>query len=208
MKNQQSPHEYDEYDSFAFHPHNVMLFLVLFGVTALFLSLTAGFVYTRVQSGLPPLRLPWIFLVNTLLLLGGSAAMIRAKRAYLNDETDNYRRLLHITLWLSVAFLGAQMLGWQQLFTQNVFVNTDNSAAYLYVLSGLHFAHVIAGIPFLWGFIRTAKRHMKEPVSVLVYFSDPEKKLKLRLLTIYWHFLDALWVYLVLFFVVNALIQS
>jgi cytochrome c oxidase subunit 3 len=66
MENQQPQQEYDEYQSFAFHPHNVMLFLVLFGVTALFLSLTAGFVYTRVQSGLPPLRLPWIFLVNTI----------------------------------------------------------------------------------------------------------------------------------------------
>lgn len=206
MENQQPQNEYDEYQSFAFHPHNVMLFLVLFGITALFLSLTAGFIYTRVQSGLPPLRLPWIFLANTLLLVGGSVAMVRARRAYLHDETNTYRRMLSTVLWLSVVFLGAQLLGWKQLFAQNVFVHTDNSAAYLYVLSGLHFAHVIAGIPFLWSFIRTARRHMKEPVSVLVYFSDPEKKLKLRLLTIYWHFLDALWIYLVLFFVVNALL--
>ena len=48
---------------------------------------------------------------------------------------------------------------------------------------------------------------MKEPVSVLVYFSDPEKRLKLRLLTIYWHFLDGLWIYLVLFFWVNYLFR-
>ena len=49
-------------------------------------------------------------------------------------------------------------------------------------------------------FIYQARYHMKEPVSVLVYFSDPEKRLNLRLLGIYWHFLDVLWIYLVVFF--------
>ncbi len=199
-------HEYDEYQSFAFHPHNVLLFLMLFGITMLFLSLTAGFVYNRVQNDLPPIRLPWIFLFNTLILLGSSAAMIAAKRAYLKDDTLRYQQMLKWTLGLSLLFLVAQSVGWWQLFQQNIFLQTDNSAAYLYVLSGLHFAHVIAGMPFLGGFLRAARKHMKEPVSVLVYFSDPEKKLKLRLLTIYWHFLDGLWIYLVVFFAVNAVI--
>ena len=47
---------------------------------------------------------------------------------------------------------------------------------------------------------------MKEPVTVLVYFSDPEKRLRLRLLTIYWHFLDGLWIFLVLFLLANYFI--
>ncbi len=199
-------HEYDEYQSFVFHPHNVLLFLMLFGISMLFLSLTAAFVYNRVQNDLPPLRLPWIFLLNTLILLGGSATMIRAKKAYLQDDTLGYQKMLRWTLLLSLLFLVAQAVGWWQLFDQNIFLQTDNSAAYLYVLSGLHFAHVLAGLPFLLAFMRTARKHMKEPVSVLVYFSDPEKKLKLRLLTIYWHFLDGLWIYLVVFFVVNAVL--
>jgi cytochrome c oxidase subunit 3 len=47
---------------------------------------------------------------------------------------------------------------------------------------------------------------MKEPVSVLVYFSDPDKKMKLEMLSTYWHFLDGLWVFLVLFFLVNMML--
>ena len=199
--------EYDEYQSFAFHPHNVLLTLLLAGITVLFLSLTIGFVYNRVQNDLPPIRLPWIFLFNTLILLGGSATMIAAKRAYLMDDTLRYQQSLRMTLILSLVFLIAQGIGWWQLFQQNIFLQTDNSAAYLYVLSGLHFTHVIAGLPFLSAFLKAAREHMKEPVSVLVYFSDPEKKLKLRLLTLYWHFLDGLWIYLVLFFVANAVIH-
>ncbi|MCB0618553.1 MAG: cytochrome c oxidase subunit 3 [Saprospiraceae bacterium] len=198
---------YNEYDNFSFHPYNVLLILVLMGVSALFLAFTAAFVYTRVQNDLPPLRLPAIFLFNTLILLGGSASMVRAKRAYQHDNTAVYQRSLWITIGLSLLFLVMQFAGWQQLFRQNIFLTSGNSASYLYVISGLHFAHVIAGLPFLALFLQTARRRMKEPVSVLVYFSDPEKRLKLRLLTIYWHFLDGLWIYLVLFFWVNYLFR-
>jgi cytochrome c oxidase subunit 3 len=77
---------------------------------------------------------------------------------------------------------------------------------YLYAISGLHFAHVVAGLPFLLLFIITAYRRMKEPVSVLIYFSDPNKLMRLELLTIYWHFLDILWLVLVGFFIVNKFI--
>ena len=206
-ENVQDKDYYNEYDSFAFHPQNILLFLVLMGISALFLSLSAAFVYTRVQNGLPPLRLPNIFILNTLILLASSGTMVWAKRAYKADHTRHYQRALIATLALSIVFMIAQSIGWYTLFTQAVFINSNNSAAYLYVISIVHFAHVIAGLPFLSIFIWRARKHMKEPVTVLVYFSDPEKQLKLRLLTIYWHFLDGLWIYLVLFFWINYLVQ-
>jgi cytochrome c oxidase subunit 3 len=204
---EQSENNYSEYQSFVFHPHNVLLMLLLLGLSILFLALTVSFVYTRIEKGMPPLKLPAIFLFNTLILLGSSATMIWAKRAYLADNTKRYQQALIATMALSVLFMIAQFIGWSDLFQQKIFINTDNSAGYLYVISGLHFAHVIGGLPFLGMFLYKAKKQMKEPVSVLVYFSDPEKRLKLRLLTIYWHFLDALWIYLILFFYVNYWIR-
>lgn len=199
--------DYNEYDNFAFHPHNVMLILGLFGITALFLAFSASFIYTRVQSDLPPIKMPPLFLFNTLILLGSSATMVWAKRSYKADQTQRYQLALWSTIGLSLLFLVMQFFAWGQLLQQNIFLTTDNSAAYLYLISGLHFAHVIAGLPFLAVFLYTARKRMREPVSVLIYFSDPEKRLKLRLLTIYWHFLDGLWIYLVLFFWLNYLIQ-
>ena len=132
--------------------------------------------------------------------------MILAKRAYLADDTKAYVRMLWYTMGLSFFFLAMQCVAWWQLFDQQIYITTDNSAGYPYVISGLHFAHVIGGIPFLAVFLYRARKYMKEPVSVLVYFSDPDKRLNLRLLTIYWHFLDALWIYLVIFFFINQLI--
>ena len=198
---------YDEYQNVAFHPYNVMLMLVLFGICALFLAFSAAFIYSRVQSELPPIKIPFLFLFNTAILLGSSYTISWAKKSYLADNTRNYIRALWWTVGLSLLFMGMQIVAWGMLFQQNILPSTDNSAGYLYVLSVMHFLHIIAGLPFLGMFLWKAHRHMKEPVTVLVYFSDPDKRLKLRLLSIYWHFLDALWIYLVLFLYINWLIR-
>ena len=198
---------YDEFENHAFHPYNVMLMLVLFGICALFLAFSAAFVYSRVQSELPPIKVPILFVLNTLILLASSGTIVWAKRSYLADNTANYIKALWWTTGLSVFFMVMQFIAWGQLFSENILPSSDNSAGYLYVLSIMHFLHVVAGLPFLLMFLWVAKKRMKEPVSVLVYFSDPDKRLKLRLLTIYWHFLDALWIYLVVFLYINYLIR-
>lgn len=193
-------------ESLIFHPKNIILFLTLAGLTMLFLSLSFAYVYTRTLSKLPPLQLPWLFYVNTVVLLASSYTLWQSKQAYLEDMTGRYQQTLYITISLSLLFLVLQGIAWYSLFNQNILIQSDNSAGYLYVISGLHFFHVVAGLPFLIYFSLQAKKYMIEPVSVLVYFSDPHKRLNLRLISIYWHFLDILWVYLMVFFVVNKMI--
>lgn len=190
-----------------FHPYNILMVLSIASLSVLFISLTAALTYTRFQNNLPPIKIPDIFIFNTIILILSSTAMIWAKKSYQRDRTDNYVKALLIAIVLSFAFLALQILGWRSLFLKDIFINSSNYAGYMYVISGLHLVHVIAGLPFLILFLFTARKKMKDPVSVLVYFSDPEKKLKLRLLTIYWHFLDILWIYLMLFFWINYLIK-
>lgn len=184
---------------------NIIMILTLFGIAVLFLAFSGAFIYSRMQAELPPVDVPWMFGVNSLVLLGSSYTIGLATKAFKADDTEGYKKALLWTMGLSVLFLILQIVAWQILFGQNIFPSTDNSAGYLYVLSGLHFAHVIAGLPFIIGFFWVARKRMKEPVSVLVYFSDPEKRLKLKMLTMYWHFMDALWVYLVLFLLINRM---
>lgn len=205
-KHPKKSHPYDEYQRLSFHPYNVFLMLLLTGISALFLSFLAAFIYTRIQSGMEPLMIPSLFVFNSLLLLAASYVMWRAKRSFHRDEVKRYLTELKIALGLSAIFLLLQLAAWTLLFSQNIFPETDTSVAYLYLVSGLHLLHVLAGLPFLITFLRHATRQLAEPVSALVYFSDPEMKLRLRLLNIYWHFLDALWLLLVGFFLINALL--
>jgi cytochrome c oxidase subunit 3 len=196
-----------EDQQYLFHPYNVMLVILLFGLSMLFLALTVSYVYTRVVMNVAPVQVPPLFWLNTLVLLASSYTMILARRSYLNDDTESYQNQLKYTIWLSLLFLVLQGFTWMWLFNINrIALGSTTTASYLYVISFVHLLHVVAGLPFLYLFWRTARKKMIDPVTVLVYFSDPEKRLKLRLLRVYWHFLDGLWIYLVLFLTVNALI--
>jgi len=191
---------------YVLHPQTIILYLVLGGITMLFLGFTIAYLYNRVQFGLQSVALPNLFYFNTILLLACSLILIKAKQAYLDDDTSLYQKLLWASLICTLLFLVLQILAWWQLKTMNTDLIEGNMTTYLYALSGLHFAHVIAGIPFLCHFIYVAHYRMKEPVSVLIYFTDPDKKRSLNLLSTYWHYLDFLWIFLVLFFLVNYLI--
>ena len=192
--------------NFLVHPYYIMMGLLLLGVTALFVGFTGAYLYNRVQSGIDPIQLPNLFYINTLLLLASSWTIVKTKRSYLSDHTDKYKLYLGITLILTIGFLVSQIIAYIQLQDQELFASNSTMSAYMYLIAGVHFAHVIAGIPFLALFLWTAQKKMKSPITVLLYFADPDKKRKLDLLNIYWHFLDALWVFLIGFFLVNYLI--
>lgn len=192
--------------NFLIHPHMLALVLLLMGVSALFIGFSFAYLYTRVQSGLEPINLPILFIINSVMLLLSSWTLVRAMRFYKSDNTVAYKQNLLFTLILTSLFLVSQIMAWKQLYSSGILINHGNMASYLYMISGIHFAHVIIGIPFLAWFYYKAIKDMVEPVSVLIYFSDPTRRRKLKLLTIYWHFLDGLWVYLVLFFLINQLI--
>ena len=209
MKLHKKTHDPLEYQSLRFHPYNIALTLVLVSIISLFLAFSAAYIYTRFQfPEIPPIQLPPIFFLNTIILLASSWSIHWAKKAYLADDTIVYQKALLTTILFTILFMVGQYIGWNDLMSQleSSFL-TSNLSSYLYLISGLHFLHLVAGLPFLILFYVTAKKRMKEPVSVLVYFSDPTKQLKLRLLTLYWHFLDALWIYLILFFLINSFIN-
>jgi len=193
--------------NYLIHPSYIIMFLILAGISALFLGFSAAYLYNRIQSGVPPIKLPSLFYFNTLILIGSSITLRWAKKSYLNDDTTRYKLALTITLILTLCFLISQVLAWKQLYNSDIFINYNNMASFMYLISGIHFAHVIAGIPFLFIFVINAVRKMKSPVSVLIYFSDKAKKRRLDLFNIYWHYLDGLWIYLVLFFMINYMIQ-
>lgn len=182
------------------------LYLLLLSLSILFAVFAIGYVSTRAAHDTNGVYLPPIFIANSFLLLAGSWTMNLANKSYKEDNTSKYQMALWGTLLLTIIFLILQVLGWTVYFKELLGDNIGIGKQYLYAISGLHFAHVVGGIPFLTIFIITAYLRMKEPVSVLVYFSDPEKKMRLEMLTTYWHFLDGLWIFLVLFFLFNMLI--
>ncbi len=195
------PPQFGEYNALRLHPSSIIVTLLLLGLSALFLGFSGAYIYSRVQNHGQTVELPMVFVFNSVFLLGSSACLWLANKAYSEDNTARYQNALWGTLALTLVFLAAQFYGWQLLDTKGKI-----GEQYVKALSIMHFLHVVGGLPFLGLFIYTANRRMREPVSVLVYFSDPEKKLKLRLLNLYWHFLDGLWLFLVALFLLTKLV--
>lgn len=186
-----------------FHPSYIVMILVLSGISALFLGFSAALIYSRVQNGQEPQALPSLFIYNTLILILSSITLRKALEYYKNDKSSLYQLSLVVTCLLSLGFLISQLIAWKQLYEIEIFIDHSNGASYLYIISIIHFLHLVAGLPFLFYFTFRAISSLKEPVSSLIYFSDPQKMRRLKLISIYWHFLDILWIYLIVFFSIN-----
>ena len=91
-----------------------------------------------------------------------------------------------------MAFVICQFQAWGQLVEQSVFFagkSSSVSGSYLYVLTGLHLAHLAFGLSALlvvW-------------VKSIMQKYNSENLLGIRLCAVFWHFLDVLWIFLFLF---------
>ena len=201
----------NDFSSLRLHPYSIMMYLFLAGLTMIFVGLSFAYVYTRVQTGEAPIRMPYLFLVNTVILYSSSWALKRAKMMYEADDTEGYQKSLLATVLVIFLFMALQYVGWEMLKTENpsIFSGAKNSnmSNYIYAISVVHVFHILFGLPFFLIFLYRAYTKMQDPVTVLVYFTDPVKQLELRLLSRYWHFLDYLWIYLMVFFWANYFVQ-
>lgn len=188
------------------HPSFIVLALILFAITSLFLAFSISYIYTRIDRGLAAIQLPTLFYINAIILFFSSRFLSLAKKAYLKDETQPFKLYIFLSLILAVVFMLSQVVAWNQMMNENLFIGYSNMTSFIYLLSGAHLLHVLGGIPFLAFFYIESLKYMKDPVTVFIYFSDVSKLRKLRLISIYWHYLDVLWIYLILFFLINTFI--
>jgi cytochrome c oxidase subunit 3 len=178
-----------------------LLYVSIIGLSLMFLSLTFMYFLSHANWKQPPFRISLLFYANTFVLLASSMLIIIAQRHFIEDNYRQYKICLNLIFCCGILFLVGQSVGWYKMFmTGNDLKN--NSAAYLYVIFGLHALHIIGGLIYLSYFILKSRRTLKEYATSVVYFTDPVAKSQLRLFGIFWHFLGVLWLYLLFFFTV------
>jgi cytochrome c oxidase subunit 3 len=193
---------YDE-RSFAVHPSAMIMILILFGVTALFGALSIAYIYTRVDKGMLGVKVPVLFIFNTLVLIFSSVCIQRCRQYF-----DKHKELLcyrwgMLTVISTVLFLILQGIGWYMLFAQNIKPSTSGGFGFLYAISILHFLHVMAGIPFLSRIMFPLMVAIRQGNAEWI-FRDSAHRRRLRHTAWYWHFIDVVWIYLMIFFIVNS----
>lgn len=171
------------------HPHKFTLWMGIGAIVMMFAGLTSAYIVKRNQANWISFELPLAFWYSTGAIAGSSMALFFAGKAFRQREMVRYRGLITVTAILGVLFIVLQVIGFQQLWAAGITLQGQVSYSFLYVIVGLHGVHVIGGLIAL--LVLFAKAFSKK---VRNYDSVP-----LELASTYWHFVDILWVYLLVF---------
>lgn len=175
------------------HPHKFTLWVAIGSILMMFAGLTSAYIVKRSQASWLMIEVPMMFWYSTATILASSVTVQLALKALKKREMINYRRLLVATAVLGVLFIVLQVAGFKQFAAQDIrLVGAGSNASYSFLLaiSGLHGIHVLGGVVAL---VVIAIRALNS--STKSYSSVP-----LEIAATYWHFVDALWIYLFIFF--------
>ena len=169
------------------------LFVLLAASMMVFVAFSGAFVFRRGLSGdWTSMPKPPILFLNTAVLLASSFALEMARRALKAGLRSKFNAWWSAGTVLGVLFLLGQALAWQQLKDLGIYVATSPSSSFFYVLTASHAFHLVGGVAAL---IYVAARSLSPSLA-------PVRRTVIDISAIFWHFLDGLWVYLMVLFYV------
>ncbi|MHA7130559.1 cytochrome c oxidase subunit 3 [Algoriphagus namhaensis] len=186
------------------HPYETLLYLGMFGSGLIFLFLTVAFL----ASGVNQLEgynrhIPFSFLASTFLLVLSGYYATKMRLYYQEERLDKLQSALFTTLILGAVFTLLQFLGWKELSLMGIDFKGIPSGSFLYVLSGIHIFHLLGAMIFALILLAQLNRNQKDEVKSLMLVVNPFEKMRIRLFTVYWRFMDAIWLILFLLFVIS-----
>ncbi len=180
------------------NPYPLMLWLAIAGSGIIFLFISLVF-FSRFGTGNSAnLPLPLFFYFSTPVLMASSVTLAVANKQFKIEQYKLHRILLLITLILGLIFTLSQLAGWTQMLKEGYYLDSGSmGGAFVYLITGLHGLHVLGGIGAL---IWLVWNSFANSTYVANYLNgmNPFHKARVQLLTIYWHFVDVLWLFLML----------
>tara|TARA_R110001583_G_scaffold11588_2_gene52130 strand:- start:1341 stop:1922 length:582 start_codon:yes stop_codon:yes gene_type:complete len=172
--------------------------MLWFGIVSLLMAFagwtSAYIVSSKREDWLDNIEMPSSFYISTLVIILSSISYMLAKKSITKDAIKACTSWLVLTLGLGVLFIVLQFNGFSQMIAQGYYFTGPTSSikmSYIFLIAAVHVIHVVAGI-----------------ISLLVVLYNQYKGkysskeyLGLSLGATFWHFLDLLWVYLLVFMV-------
>jgi cytochrome c oxidase subunit 3 len=162
-----------------------------------------------VRQGVTPdwlhFQLPRVLYASTLILLASSLTLELARRRFAavpesgNEIAPVAKTLvskgmywMYVTGALGMLFVLGQLLAWRNLRAQGLYLATNPSSSFFYVFTATHAIHLLGGICGV-GYVLARLRKT----------NGLARKSGFGAFSIYWHFMDILWVYLLLLLVLR-----
>ncbi|MBL7827404.1 MAG: cytochrome c oxidase subunit 3 [Saprospiraceae bacterium] len=186
----------ERYNQSKINPQKLALWVAIGGIVMMFAAFTSAYIVRRAAGNWLEFKLPAIFFVNTAVILASSIALHLSYTGFKAGREARYKGFLVVTFVLGFIFVILQYYGWVALNNIGATFTVNPSSSFIYVISGLHAAHVLGGIAAL----TVALTH----AFVLPFKPTFRRKQRFELVVQYWHFVDILWVYLIIFFMLNG----
>jgi cytochrome c oxidase subunit 3 len=172
--------------------------MALAAIVMLFASFTSALVVRRgLSNDWVPTALPRILYLNTVVLLISSLTLEASRRSLTVGRrhflSGRFAYWLYATLGLGLAFLAGQMAAWRELVSRGVYLASNPSSSFFYLLTAAHGLHLLGGMGGLLYLVLRAR----------TLATTPSKHAALDVAAIYWHFMDGLWIYILLLLTVR-----
>jgi cytochrome c oxidase subunit 3 len=169
------------------------LFVLLAATTMVFAALTSAFVVRRGMSDdWISLAKPPVLWANTVILLASSIMLDFSRRALKKRDRSAFNLWWTVATVFGILFLVGQAYAWRQLKEAGVFVATNPASSFFYVLTASHAFHLLGGVAALvWVDVQALRLQL-----------GPAKRTAIDITAIFWHFLDGVWIFLMVLFYV------
>jgi Heme/copper-type cytochrome/quinol oxidase, subunit 3 len=172
------------------HPHKFILWVGIGSIVMMFAALTSAYIVKREQPGWTSFTAPIAFYYSTAIMLISSGTIFLAGKSFRERRMIRYQKLVAATALLGVVFILLQYLGFRHLWVTGITLHGSGAGQFLFVIAGLHALHVFGGVIALFTLWLRARNS-----RVRSYNAVP-----VDVVSTYWHFVDLLWIYLLIFF--------
>jgi len=156
------------------------------GILMFFMAFVSAFIVRKgVGTDWHAFPMPRILWLDTLILLASSVTIVRARRFFARGDREGFRHWWTVTTFLGFLFLAGQLIAWRQMVASGFYLATNASSSFFYVLTAAHGLHLLGGIVALLYVGRGKLRRLTLATATEVA-------------SLYWHFMDGLWVFLFL----------
>ena len=185
------------------HPYQTIMYLGMFGSGLIFLFLTLAFIFTQNPTllELKNFKMPYAFLLSSMAMVISGFYVGRLVPFFQQENLKQLRKNLAIALSLGFLFISLQVVGWMELTNMGLHFTGIPYGSFLYVLTGIHIFHLLGALIYGIMLIVNYRRIKNDAVKTFLVMINPFEKMKLKLFTLYWYFMDGIWLVLfVLFF--------
>jgi len=171
------------------------LWIGMASIIMFFAAITSAYLVRKPVGNWYEFKLPIQFFYSTILIVLSSVFIEDAYRSIKAKREARYKRTIFLATAFGVSFIIMQIISWKAMVATGLFIDLNVSVSFLYVISGFHALHVIGGLVALLISLLNAFLYEFKP--------DPLRILKSDLVRQYWHFVGILWIYLLVFLILQ-----